>query len=90
MGNYRHFAVIIPHATLEPAFPVFKLPVSPPFPRSSLPLCTTSARPKMFALEFEFKLIILSWISTSVGKASELVKIFPRSPTCLFKLLGVP
>ena len=81
---------MIPQANLDPAFPVFRLLGSPPFPRSSSPLCITMAKPKIFAGEFGSKLTILSWIITSVGSESEFVRMLPKSPTCLSKLFGAP
>ena len=37
---------ITPQARREPAFPVLVLPKSPPNPKSSVPSCSTTPRPK--------------------------------------------
>ena len=90
LDNFYCCALIIPHAILEPAFPVFKLPASPPFPKSSSPLCMTIASPTTFAGESGSRLIILSCMTTSVGCSSEFVNMLPKSPTCLSRLFGAP
>ena len=83
--------MIIPHATREPAFPVFKLPPlpsrSPGIPKSSSPKCTTNAR---FATEFSdvgSSVTTLSKILTLV-RPKRFVMTLPRSPTCLFSEVG--
>ena len=70
-----------PQANLPPALPVFRLSSVPPFPRSSVLLCTTRARPMMQCRPLsEIRSTVKVKLATPLASASML----PRSPTWRF------
>ena len=76
-----------PQATLPPALPVFRLSSVPPLPKSSVPLCTTRARPMMlFVPSSDTRLTAKLKLATPLASATML----PRSPTWRSKSLGLP
>ena len=86
-NKYHYWIPMTPQANLPPALPVFRLSSVPPFPRSSVPLCTTRARPiTLCGPCSEMILSVILMVATPVGPASTL----PRSPTWRSVSLGSP
>jgi len=76
-----------PQAILAPALPVFRLSSLSPFPKSSVLLCTTRARPMMLCgPRSEIRLSVKLMLATPVVSTSML----PRSPTWRSVSLGRP
>ena len=86
-NKYHYWIPMTPQANLSPVLPVFRLSSVPPFPRSSVPLCTTRARPiTLCGPCSEMILSVILMVATPVGPASTL----PRSPTWRSVSLGSP
>ena len=76
-----------PQANLPPAFPVLKDSSFPPKPKSSLPSCTTKARPKILVSpRREIMLSTMEMFAVPLVSAT----ILPKSPTCLISAVMSP
>ena len=76
-----------PQATPTPELPVFRLSSVPPLPRSSVPLCTTRARPMMLCSPSSE--ILLS-VKLKLATPLESATMLPRSPIWRSMSMGLP
>lgn len=92
-GGYRissschYWMPMTPQATLLPADPVCLLSSVPPFPRSSVPLCTTTVRPMMLWAPCSE---MTGSVMLTTATPCSLATMLPRSPTWRSVSLGAP
>lgn len=67
---------ITPHPARPPAFPVFFESGWPPFPKSSIPVWTTTLRPIILLIPCK----LITWSENFVTAAPLTERTFPRSP----------
>ena len=87
IGAFYAAMPMTPHAGRPPALPVFLLSAWPPFPRSSVPACTTTVRPR--TLSGPISLMSLSSTEPFALPCPSVLK-FPRSPTWRSESSGAP
>lgn len=78
---------IIPQAARAPAFPVFRDSAFPPFPRSSVPLWTTTDLPR---IEFSPNRVRYGSHTHPLEAPSSLMAMLPKSPKWRSKSSGAP
>lgn len=84
--------VITQQASLAPALPVMREPISPTFPKSSAPACTTkllSNIPSPVVVRSTAGALIKTGVLAEPSACGYVIR-FPKSPGCLTVSVGPP